>query len=147
MNQSLEGNLTYDFTLDRIAIQDVMLRYATGVDEKDFTLYRSCFIDDVEVVDFGPQPVHGADNWLYHVENAINKFRSTQHMLCPTYAVIDGDVAETRTDVQALHCPVDEAESNFILWATYKTRMVRSDTGWKIQHHRLVTRSSRRDKD
>ena len=36
---------------DRIALQDVMLKYAAGVDERDFDLYASCFLENVEVVD------------------------------------------------------------------------------------------------
>ena len=33
-----------DQVADRIALQDVMLRYAAAVDERDFDLYASCFI-------------------------------------------------------------------------------------------------------
>ena len=40
---------------DRAAIQDVMLKYAAGVDERDLELYRSCFADDVEILNFGSQ--------------------------------------------------------------------------------------------
>ena len=36
-----------DHVADRIALQDVMLRYAAGVDERDFDLYSSCFIEAV----------------------------------------------------------------------------------------------------
>ena len=128
---------------DRIAIQDVMLKYAAGVDERDFDLYRSCFSDDAEVVDFGPEPFQGGDAWLEYVKRALARYRSTQHLLGPTFATIEGNVADTRTDVQALHCPNDETEPNFILWATYKTRMVKSDGSWKIRHHRLVPRETR----
>lgn len=32
---------------DRIALMDVMLKYAKGVDERDMALYRSVFADDV----------------------------------------------------------------------------------------------------
>ena len=56
---------------DRIALQDVMLKYAAGVDERDFALYRSCFADDVEVVGFGEQTVRGADAWLDFVKTAL----------------------------------------------------------------------------
>ena len=46
---------------DRIALQDVMLKYAAGVDERDFDLYASCFLENVEVVDFGEAPINGRD--------------------------------------------------------------------------------------
>ena len=48
-----------DQVADRIALQDVMLRYAAGVDERDFDLYASCFIEDVEILDFGEEPIKG----------------------------------------------------------------------------------------
>ena len=48
-----------DHVADRIALQDVMLRYAAGVDERDFDLYSSCFIEDVEILDFGEEPING----------------------------------------------------------------------------------------
>jgi hypothetical protein len=41
------------YLADRIALQDVMLKYAAGVDERDFDLYASCFMDNVEILDFG----------------------------------------------------------------------------------------------
>ena len=88
---------------DRQALQDVMLRYTAGVDDRDFDLYRSCFADDVEVIGMGPEPIHGADAWLEFVKVALKQYGPTQHMLGPQLATIDGDTAETRNDVQALH--------------------------------------------
>ena len=78
---------------DRIALQDVMLRYAAGVDERDYDLYRSCFADDVEVLDFGSEPVHGGDAWLAYVKKALERYNATQHMLGPQLATVDGDTA------------------------------------------------------
>jgi hypothetical protein len=34
--------------LDRAEISDVQLRYATGLDSRDWPLFRSCFTDEVE---------------------------------------------------------------------------------------------------
>src|ERR1700730_9174575 len=41
-----ETRLTY--LLDRLAISDVQLRYATGADTRDWVLYRSCFTDEID---------------------------------------------------------------------------------------------------
>ena len=103
---------------DRQALQDVMLRYTAGVDDRDFDLYRSCFADDVEVVGMGPEPIHGADAWLEFVKGALEQYGPTQHMLGPQLASIDGDTAETRNDVQALHTLKSDG-GLFTLWATY----------------------------
>ena len=132
-------------TADRIALQDVMLKYAAGVDERDYDLYRSCFADDVEVLDFGPNPVHGADAWLEYVKEALEQYNATQHMLGPQFATVDGDTARTRSDVQALHYLKEPKGSTLTLWATYETDMERIDGTWKIKRHRLVRRGSRQD--
>jgi 3-phenylpropionate/cinnamic acid dioxygenase small subunit len=128
---------------DRVALQDVMLRYAAGVDERDFDMYRSCFADDVEVLGFGPETVHGGDAWLAYVKNALERFGPTQHMLGPQLATVDGDKAHCRTDVQALHYLKEPEGQTLTLWATYETDMERINGEWKIKRHRLVSRGTR----
>ena len=127
---------------DRIALQDVMLRYAAGVDERDMDLYASCFADDVEVTGMASSPIIGRDAWLSYVAKALERFGSTQHMLGPQLATITGDTATTRNDVQATHVLATNPAQVFILWATYNTRMQRTPSGWKITRHELVTRAS-----
>lgn len=131
---------------DRIALQDVMLRYAQGVDERDLRLYRSCFTDDVEVVGFAEGTVVGGDAWAEFVKNALIPFGATQHMLGPQLATVDGDTAHCRTDVQAVHCMKEPEGEVFTLLATYVTDMVRINGQWKIKRHELVTRTTRREK-
>jgi len=128
---------------DRIGVQDVMLRYAASVDERDADLYRACFADDVVVVGMGPEPVHGIDAWMAVWTKALSRYGNTQHMLGPTLATIRGDEASTRTDVQATHVMKDAPDTLFTLWATYKTDMRRIDGAWKIVRHELVPRASR----
>ena len=128
---------------DRQALQDVMLRYTAGVDDRDFDLYRSCFADDVEVVGMGPEPIYGADAWLEFVRTALEQYGPTQHMLGPQLATIDGDTAETRNDVQALHTLKSDG-GLFTLWATYLTRMQKQKGEWKIVRHELVSRATER---
>ena len=135
--------MAQDLALDRIALQDVMLSYAAGVDERDFDLYRSCFADEVEVVGFGDETVHGAEAWLAYVKNALERFGPTQHMLGPQLATVDGDNAHCRTDVQALHYLKEPEGSTLTLWATYKSDMRRIDGRWRIVRHELVSRGTK----
>ena len=132
-----------DYVADRIGVQDVMLRYAAGVDERDMDLYRSCFADDVEVVGFGEETVHGVDNWVEYVSNALQRFGPTQHMLSPQLATIDGDTADARTDVQAMHYMKEPEGQTLTLWATYNSKMRRIDGQWKIVRHELVSRGTK----
>jgi len=55
------------FLLDRAAISDVLIRYATGVDTRDWPLLRSCFTDEIETgrlkvllpkYEPRPEPIH-----------------------------------------------------------------------------------------
>ena len=131
-----------DYATDRQAVQDVMLRYAEAVDERDYEAYRNLFTDDVEVVGMGPETIRGLDNWFDWWKQALSRYGSTQHMLGPMLAVIDGDTAETRSDVQAWHSLKDQPEKTVTLWATYRTRMVRREDAWKISRHELVVRGS-----
>jgi ketosteroid isomerase-like protein len=131
------------YVADRIACQDVMLRYAAGVDNRDFDMYRSCFADDVEVLGFGAETVNGGDAWTDYVKTALEAFGPTQHMLGPQLATIEGDSAQCRTDVQAHHYMKDAESTTLTLWATYETNMQRIDGEWKITQHKLVSRGTR----
>jgi hypothetical protein len=67
--------------VDRIALMDVMLKYAKGVDERDMALYRSVFADDVQIVGFVRTEIRGAAAWMTFVEQALAQYGATQHML------------------------------------------------------------------
>jgi len=125
---------------DRIALQDVMQRYAATVDEKDYEGYRALFTDDVHVIGLTPEDMHGVDEFFPWWKNAIDQYESTQHLFGPQLATVDGDMAYTRSDLQALHYPKGDSETTVTLWATYKTEMRRIDGEWKICRHELVRR-------
>ena len=129
----------------RWALQDVMLSYASGVDDRDMDRYRGCFADDVEVVGFGDATVHGVDAWVDYVSAALERFGPTQHMLSPMMATVaeDGQAASCRTDVQAWHELKDPAGHTLTLWATYLSDMRLIDGQWKIVRHELVARGTR----
>ena len=126
-----------NYTRDRIELQDVMLNYASAIDERDLERYTTCFSDDVEVVGFGTQTYHRRSAWVDYVWNALERYSATQHLLGPQFATIDGEEAHTRSDVQALHFLAD-GSGRFTLWATYKTTMRRIDGRWLISRHELV---------
>lgn len=134
-----------DIAKDRIALQDLMLRYAMAIDERDKALYVSCFSKDVEIVGFGSQSYRGIDAWLKYVWQALEQYQQTQHLLGPQWAEVIGDSAETRSDVQALHVLHKPEGQHLMLWGTYKSRMQRIDGVWKILRHELVVRATRQD--
>lgn len=135
----LDNSLT-----DRLAIEALMINYANGIDERDKAMYGSCFADDVEIHGFGELTFTGRDSWLDHVWQMLSNFASTQHLLGPIRIDINGDRASTRTDVQATHVIANSvAHQLFILWATYKSQLQRTASGWQITRHELIVRASK----
>lgn len=133
---------TLGYVSDRMALMDVMLDYVKGVDERNMALYRSIFTDDVTAT-FGGAVYDGADAWVAFIVQALERFGPTQHMLGPQLAVIDGDTAECRTDLQATHYLKDQPDTTVTLWATYEQTMKRVDGRWKIARHDIVERGRR----
>ena len=128
---------------DRLAIQDILTRYAAAVDDRNFDMYRDCFAKDTEIVGFSGSSIIGADTWTEEVKSKLEAFDATQHLLGPQLVNIEDDNAFTRTDVQALHYLKDKPGETLTLWAVYLTNYRRIDGEWKITRHELVRRGTR----
>src|SRR5262245_27590296 len=98
---------TVQYLLDRAAISDVQLRYATGVDTRDWPLFRSCFTDEIEIESSStvgsPPPRIKADDWVERVRRTINGLQATQHMITNHAITLNGDEATCVAYVQARH--------------------------------------------
>ena len=129
---------------DRFAIQDVMTRYAAGVDNRDLALHESCFADDVVVCGFAPdREFSGLPAWMEYVRKALERFEATQHLISNHVLEIRRDEASLRTYVQATHVLAADPRTSFVLWATYHTEFRRTPDGWRIRAHRLEPKASR----
>lgn len=131
------------FLLDRAAISDVQLRYATGVDMRDWPLYRSCFTDEIDT-DFssavGSPPQHmKAGDWVEFARRTINGMKATQHMITNHVITLDGDEATCVAYVQARHhLPNETGGSNQVMYGYYTNRFTRTPDGWKIRSCKLT---------
>ena len=71
--------------LDRAEISDVQLRYATGLDSRDWALFRSIFTDEIETdftSIFGGEPRKlTADRWTEAARRSVGGLAATQHMI------------------------------------------------------------------
>ena len=131
---------------DRVKIVETMNKYAIGIDTKDYELFRSIFLDDVEVrVIYDPNwkgggeiKFSGKEDWVNYVQEAISQYRATQHMLGNPMISFDGEVAKVRTDLQASHYYIKDPEAKTTLWGFYETHMVKNEN-WKIIKHTLTS--------
>lgn len=125
--------------LDRQAIGDTVIRYATGIDMRDWEAYRSCFTDEVEI-DFtsfgGGEPrVMRADDWVAGVRAGLSGFAATQHISANHVIDVAGDEATCVSYMQAQHfLPNDRGDATLTLGGYY----TRTPDGWRIRRCRLT---------
>jgi hypothetical protein len=131
---------------DRFAIADVMSSYALALDTKDYSLLRSLFIVDVEVMmtfdsdtpDGGEIKLTGIEAWIEFVEKALDGTRASQHLLGNPAISFNGEKAIVRTDLQATEYYKDANKPKTTLWGVYETHMVK-DKQWKITKHTITS--------
>ena len=124
-------------TEDRFAIQDLMVRYATAIDNRDWALLRSCFTEqcNAEYGEFGAWST--ADDLAEAMDGMHKHVGVSLHRMSNISPVADGDDALSKTyvDVTILTKDGDKA-----IKATgwYEDRLVRQDGGWKIRIRRYT---------
>jgi 3-phenylpropionate/cinnamic acid dioxygenase small subunit len=140
------GTMTLQQIADRIEIDDLLTRYATAVDNKDWELYATCFTPDAFIDYTSAGGVKGAmpevKKWLAEV---MPMFPMTQHIIVNKIVVIDGDRATARS---AVFNPMGLPDSNGLLLffegAYYNDKLVRTPDGWRISERIEATSYSTR---
>ena len=118
---------------DHELITDVLVRYATGIDTRNWAVFRTCFTDDVRA-DYGV----GVGSWTD--VDGITEYMTvmhqdmvdTKHMLSNFAIEVDGDTATASTYVHAVLVVTDEPPLWYEPVGLYVDRLVRTDDGWKI---------------
>jgi 3-phenylpropionate/cinnamic acid dioxygenase small subunit len=122
---------------DRQDISAVILRYATGIDRRDWTLFHSIFTDDCEL-DYGEIGTwKGADEVTAFMQQAHELAGHTMHRLTNQVITVDGDSAQARTYVDALIMLADNS-SGVNAAGFYDDEFVRNEEGWQISRRRFT---------
>jgi hypothetical protein len=128
--------------LERTAISDVVYAYATGLDRRDWKLFRSIFMDSIEM-DFrsvGLRAGHfDADEWVRDARRLFAGFEATQHTSTNHVFTLRDDEATCTSNMQATHFvarePSDGLDAGGNCWTIggyYINELVRSTQGWKL---------------
>jgi ketosteroid isomerase-like protein len=85
--------------LEKSAIRETLLRYAAGIDRRDWDLMLSCFTDDVVANFQGNDLGRGKDRILAYITQLAAGFtiHSSIHMLANMYIELHGDRATAVT--------------------------------------------------
>ncbi|OBJ92017.1 polyketide cyclase [Mycobacterium gordonae] len=122
---------------DRQDICDLLVRYATGIDRRDWPLFRTVFTDDCEL-DYGEI---GSWSGVGAVTDFMEKVHAmaghTLHRLSNQAIAVDGDKAVARTYVDALIMAADN-QSGVNGIGFYDDEIVRTSAGWRIARRRFT---------
>jgi len=120
---------------DRLDIDDLLTRYATAVDTKDWDLYETCFTPDAFIDYTAAGGVKGrlpeVKKWLAEV---MPLFPMTQHVVVNRVVTIDGDTATARScffNPMGVPDP-DRGIKLFFDGGYYNDKLVRTSDGWRI---------------
>lgn len=123
---------------DRADITDTLVRYATGIDRRDWVAFRSCFTDDC-VLDYGQiGTFDGVDAVTAFMEQSHAMAGHTMHRLSNIVIDLDGDRAVARTYVDGLILAADNT-SGVNAVGFYDDELVRTEQGWRIARRTFTT--------
>ena len=119
-------------------VGDVILRYARGVDRRDWDLVRSCFADDAAVE--GSRFSGPIDEYLAMLRPGVEAFPTTMHFMGNQLAEIDGERASTETYAIAHHfADAEGREERIVMGVRYLDDLERRDGRWVIVHRRAIS--------
>jgi 3-phenylpropionate/cinnamic acid dioxygenase small subunit len=122
---------------DKQEIADVLLRYATGIDRRDWPLFRTVFTDDCRL-DYGEiGSFEGVDAITDFMQQAHSMAGHTMHRLTNQVITVVGDKAESRTYVDAL-IMMSDSNSGVNAAGFYDDELVRGDEGWRVARRHFI---------
>jgi 3-phenylpropionate/cinnamic acid dioxygenase small subunit len=128
------ATMTLQNIADRIEIDDLLTRYATALDAKDWDLWASCFTPDAFIDYTSAGGIKGTlpevRQWLTDV---MAGFPMTQHLVTNRAVHLDGDTATCRSCLfNPMGVPDNESLMVFFDGGYYRDRLVRTMGGWRI---------------
>ena len=121
----------------RVEVADVLVRYATGIDRRDWTAFRSCFAADCEA-DYGDiGRWHSAEEITTWMREVHDQCGHTMHRI--TNVVVDPSArgVAARSYVDAIVLGPDN-QTGARSAGFYDDELVPSDDGWKIARRRFT---------
>jgi hypothetical protein len=124
---------------DRLAIQDLIARYAVVVDNRDYDAFDDLFTADarIDFTAFGGPVGTPADIKAFLADN-LAIFSRTQHMMGLPSIAVDGDSATARTSCNnpMVLTDADGSTKVWLIGLWYDDILVRTDRGWRFSARR-----------
>lgn len=122
---------------DERAIHAVLIAYATGIDQRDWSLFRNCFTNDClcEYGDFGTW--NGAAEITAFMKEAHAGLGATMHRITNIVIRTAGEAVHARSYVDALLYPQNEGGPIHRGIGIYEDRLLRTGKGWQIAQRKF----------
>jgi 3-phenylpropionate/cinnamic acid dioxygenase small subunit len=122
----------------RADVAELLVRYATGIDRRDWELFRTCFTDDCEA-DYGDIGAwQGAEALTAWMRKAHANCGHTLHRISNVAVAALGDAVGARCYVDALIMGPDNRDGVRAL-GYYDDVMVPAPGGWQIARRQFVS--------
>jgi 3-phenylpropionate/cinnamic acid dioxygenase small subunit len=122
---------------DRHDISELLVRYATGIDRRDWPLFRTVFTEDCEL-DYGEiGRWHGVDAVTEFMEQAHAMAGATMHRITNHAVSVTGDSAVARSYVDGLIMSAD-GQSGVNAIGYYDDDLLRTADSWRITRRRFT---------
>ncbi len=123
---------------DEQDISAVLIRYATGIDRRDWALFQDCFTDDA-TADYGTfGQWNSAVEITAFMKGAHAGVGHTLHRLTNFVITAQGNSAIARSYVDALLMPGPAGGEAHRGIGFYDDELVKTDRGWRIRSRRFT---------
>ena len=131
---------------DRIEIDDVLTRYATAVDTRDWNLYQTVFTADALIDYTSSGGIRGGvaemTKWL---SDALSIFSMSQHLVTNRDIQVAGDTATSRS---YFYNPMGRTKRDgtlelMFVGGFYRDQLRRTADGWRIAERVAIGRPDR----
>jgi hypothetical protein len=117
---------------DRLEITDVLIRYGTALDTRDWELVATCFTVDA-ILDYDAFGRVTVGQFTDQAKGGLGLMPASQHTVTNIAIEVDGDRATCRSYASAMHVrPPAEGNKTYLLGGVYTDILERTPEGWKI---------------
>jgi ketosteroid isomerase-like protein len=117
---------------DRVAISDVLYRYASTIDRFDWDGVRSTLSDDLTARYGNGDAIEGGDTVAGWIAEACADVVWQHHLLSVYHVEVDGDHAKALVYHTSYQMFGDDTDSAKLLVGRYHNELRREADGWKI---------------
>lgn len=123
---------------DKQDISELLVRYATAIDRREYPLLGTVFTDDC-VADYGEiGSWHSADAIIEFMDAVHAMAGYTLHRLSNIAVTVSGDTATARTYIDALILAADNSGGVNAV-GFYDDELVRTTDGWRIARRQFTS--------